>query len=348
MNNTRKQTVTLSEVAKVAGMSKSAVSKALLGGGGKTTKVSEKNILRIREIADSLGYRPNLIAQQLAHRRNDIIGAIIDSQCCTLYNNIMSTIEHHTFVSGRRLQVGLVHDSYEAIKRYVDDLLGYGVESVICLAHYYPFADRIPPLFRPFKNTLFISKPMTDEKFSFVSPDYYANFRLAADYLLELNRRRIIFAKVNYRTFDAEVREQALRDAYRDYGATMRDEFIYKEPLGEINTRELTEKMLDDILPLKPDALILGNAVTIQWCLRLLPERGFRVPEDISIVGMDDWNSSKILIPSVTTIDNNYAAIGRRAVEIINANAAQEQPAFYQEFIRGQLCIGTSCVQHKS
>ena len=110
MNNTRKQTVTLSEVAKVAGMSKSAVSKALLGGGGKTTKVSEKNILRIREIADSLGYRPNLIAQQLAHRRNDIIGAIIDSQCCTLYNNIMSTIEHHTFVSGRRLQVGLVHD----------------------------------------------------------------------------------------------------------------------------------------------------------------------------------------------------------------------------------------------
>ena len=128
----------------------------------------------------------------------------------------------------------------------------------------------------------------------------------------------------------------------------MRDEFIYKEPLGEINTRELTEKMLDDILPLKPDALILGNAVTIQWCLRLLPERGFRVPEDISIVGMDDWNSSKILIPSITTIDNNYAAIGRRAVEIINANAAQEQPAFYQEFIRGQLCIGTSCVQHKS
>ena len=52
---------------------------------------------------------------------------------------------------------------------------------------------------------------------------------------------------MNYRTFDAEVREQALRDAYRDYGATMRDEFIYKEPLGEINTRELAEKMLDDI-----------------------------------------------------------------------------------------------------
>ena len=50
MDYSRKQIVTLSEVAKVAGVSKSAVSKALLGGGGKTTKVSEKNILRIREI----------------------------------------------------------------------------------------------------------------------------------------------------------------------------------------------------------------------------------------------------------------------------------------------------------
>ena len=57
MNNTRKQTVTLSEVAKVAGMSKSAVSKALLGGGGKTTKVSEKNIL-LNLKTDSGAYYP--------------------------------------------------------------------------------------------------------------------------------------------------------------------------------------------------------------------------------------------------------------------------------------------------
>lgn len=347
MNNASRQIITLSEVARAAGLSKSAVSKALLGGGGKTTKVSEKNIRRVREIAERLGYRPNRIAQQLAQRRNDIIGAIIDSECCGLYNNIMSTIEHHTFAAGRRLQIGLVHDSYDAIKRYVDDLLGYGVESVICLAHYYPFAAEIPPLFRPFRNALFISRPMTEEPFSFVSPDYYANLRFAADYLLDLNRRRIIYAKVAYRTFDAQAREQALRDAYADHGITMEDAFIYTEALGEIDTRELVEKMLSDVLPLKPDALILGNPITIQWCLRLLPEHGLRVPEDISIVGMDDWPSSKIFLPAITTIDNNYAAIGKRAVEIINENAALEQPVLHQEFIRGELRIGASCARYK-
>ena len=74
-----KSMVTLSEIAREAGVSKSTVSKALLGGGGKTTKVSDRTVRLVRETADKLGYRPNLVAQQLAHRKNDIIGVIIDS-----------------------------------------------------------------------------------------------------------------------------------------------------------------------------------------------------------------------------------------------------------------------------
>ena len=335
--------VTLSEIAREAGVSKSTVSKALLGGGGKTTKVSEWTVRRVRETADRLGYRPNLVAQQLASRRNDLVGIIIDSQCCGLYNNIMATIEHHAFISGRRLQVGLVHDSYDAIRKYVDDLLGYGVESVICLAHYYPFAEQIPPLFHPFRNMLFINEPMTAEKFSFVSPDYYANFRLAVDYLLGLNRRRIAFTRVEYRTRDMEARERAYRDSYQAHGLSVPEELIYREPVGEIDTPELVERFLDDVLPLKPDALIIGNPTTIQWCLRFLPQRGLRVPEDISIIGMDDWPTSMAQVPSITTIDNNFSAIGARAVEIINSGSGLENPV--QEFIRGALHKGDSCIR---
>ena len=68
--------VTLSDIAKAVGVSRSAVSKALLGGGGKTTQVSEKTIERIRQSALRMGYRPNLLAQRLASRRHDIIGLI--------------------------------------------------------------------------------------------------------------------------------------------------------------------------------------------------------------------------------------------------------------------------------
>ena len=156
--------ITLSDVAKAAGVSPSAVSKALLGGGGKTTRVSEEKVRWIRETAERLGYRPNLIAQRLARKSQDIIGLIVDSQCCYLYSSIMSTIEQQTCQAGYRLQIGLVHDNLDAIKRYVDDFLGYNIQSVICLAHYYDFSEEIPRLFKPFANPIFIGRPMTDEK----------------------------------------------------------------------------------------------------------------------------------------------------------------------------------------
>lgn len=174
--------VTLSEIAREAGVSNPPCRSALAAAEKPRKSATARSGSCVKPPTSS-GYRPNLVAQQLAHRKNDIIGVIIDSQCCGLYNNIMAAIEKRIFLSGRRLQIGLVHDSFDTIRRYVDDLLGYNIESVICLAHYYDFAATIPPLFKPFRNVLFINPPLSREPFSFVSPDYYGNFRLAVDAL---------------------------------------------------------------------------------------------------------------------------------------------------------------------
>lgn len=335
--------ITLSEVASAAGVSRSAVSKALLGGGGKTTKVSEEKIALIRETAQRLGYRPNLLAQRLANKEQNIIGLIIDSQCCHLYNNIMASIEHLSFQAGYRLQVGLVHDSCDTIRKYVDDLLGYNIQNVICMAHYYDFAEQIPPLFKPFKNAIFISKPMTDEKFSFVSPDYYATFYEAAEYLLKLNHRRIIFAKTAYDTYDARARAQAFRDAHRAHGIPYSGKQIYCKALGEIDTAELMEQLLNDVLPQKPDALILGSGVAVNWCLRKLRERGIRVPEDISILAMENWVGSQAMIPSIAVMDNQYQRIAEEAFQLILEN--EKAPAVKEIFVKGRLIGGESCAR---
>lgn len=335
--------ITLSEIARVTGFSRSAVSKALLNGGGKTTKVSASNIALIRQAAARLGYRPNLLAQGLANKDLEIIGVIIDSQCCGLYNEILKVLESLTFSSGYRLQVGLVHDTYEGIKKYVDDFLGYNIQNVICLAHYYNFAELVPPLFESFKNPLFISKPMTDKKVSFVSPDYYGNFYAAVDHLLSTGHRRIVYARMDFETYDAKVREQAFRDAHAAHNVKFQEEQIFRKNLMEIDSSDLMDTFLAEILPLEPDALILGNAVAINWCIRKLREKNLRVPEDISIVGMDYWEGSQAMNPSITVIDNNYMEIGKQAVELILNNAKTEKPQKKEIFVKGKLIIGESC-----
>ncbi len=339
--------VTLSDIAKAVGVSRSAVSKALLGGGGKTTKVSEKIVLRIRECASRMGYRPNLLAQRLASRRDDIIGLIVDSQCCRLYTNIMCEIERLVSQAGYRLQVGLVHDNLDAIKRYVDDLLGYDIQNVICLAHYYDFAEQIPPLFKPFKNALFINKPMTDEEFSFVSPDYYNTFREAVEYLLGLGRRRIVYVKTAYDTYDARVRAQAFRDAHNARGISFDEAQIYREPLYEVNTPELMARLLDDVLPLNPDALIIGNATAILLAMRQLKERGLCVPEDVSLVGMDGWEGCDAIMPSITVMDNNPLRVAEESVKAILGNIGRETAQLNEIFVPGTLRLGESCAPVK-
>lgn len=335
--------ITLSDVAKAAGVSPSAVSKALLGGGGKTTRVSEEKVRRIRETAERLGYRPNLMAQRLARKRQDIIGLIVDSQCCHLYSSIMSTIEQQTCRAGYRLQVGLVHDNLDAIKRYVDDLLGYNIQNVICLAHYYDFSTEIPRLFKPFANPLFIGRPMTDEKFSFVSPDYYANFCQAMEYLFSLNRTKTVFVKTVYTTYDMEVRAQAFRDMHRKHGIPFEESQIYCGPVFECNTPELMTLLLDEILPMHPDSLILGSAEATLLAIRMLRGRGIRVPEDISIIGMEAWSGCSAVIPSITVMDNNPHQIAVETINAIIRNMEGRKPEIREIFVRGQLIPGESC-----
>ena len=335
--------ITLTDVANAAGVSRSAVSKALLGGGGKTTKVSAKTVQRIQQTAERLGYRTNLLAQRLASKRQNVIGLIIDSQSCHLYSKIMTEIEHLICQVGYRLQVGVVHDNFEVIKKYVDDFLGYNIQSIICMAHYYDFSEKIPPLFKPFRNALFINKPMTDDRFSFVSPDYYTTFFDAVTYLLRLNRRKIIFVKTVYKTYDAEVRAQAFRDAHRACGVEFDERQIYCEPVYELDTQELMNRFLHDVLPMHPDAFILGCADATMWCMHELHARHIRIPEDISIIGMDEWNGSQAMIPSITVMDNNAVQVAQEAVRIILSNIDNPNPQVQEVFVKGSLIRGGSC-----
>ena len=307
--------VTLSEIAREAGVSKSTVSKALLGGGGKTTKVSDRTVRLVRETADKLGYRPNLVAQQLAHRKNDIIGVIIDSQCCGLYNNIMAAIEKRIFLSGRRLQIGLVHDSFDTIRRYVDDLLGYNIESVICLAHYYDFAATIPPLFKPFRNVLFINPPLSREPFSFVSPDYYGNFRLAVDALLRRGHRRIVYyygcrqEAPSHRHFSAEQRPEFFRENLRRLKLELPpDEWALLKPAAFLKT--VREEF-------SADAVVCYDHARTLAILRAAAEQEVRIPQELSLLSLDDEYPLDQLPVPVAAISASPRKMGETAAELL-------------------------------
>lgn len=98
------------------------------------------------------------------------------------------------------------------------------------------------------------------------------------------------------------------------------------------------------MLPLRPDALLLGNPTTIGFCLKQLRKRGLAVPGDLSIVGMDDWPTAEAFTPEIAAISNNYDAVAERAVEIITRNQKLDQPELIQEYIPGAFIERGSCI----
>ena len=143
------------------------------------------------------------------------------------------------------------------------------------------------------------------------------------------------------------MREKAFRDAHAQAGVPFDEAQIYREPLYECDTPELMARLLDDVLPLKPDALIIGSAEASLLAIRQLKGRGLRVPQDISLIGMDAWIGCKAAMPSITVMNNNPERIAEEAVKAILSNIGSETPQLHEIFVPGFLEYGESCAPAK-
>jgi DNA-binding LacI/PurR family transcriptional regulator len=329
--------VKLSDIADAVGVSVMTVSQ-VLNPRKSSVRVSEKTAAKIHKTAKRLNYRPNLVARQLAGKSNNVIGIIIDSQTGVLWQRVLWQIEKSATEHGFRIQIGLIHDNLSSIKKYIDDFVGYGISNIICMAHTYPdFCTEIPQLFRIFRNVVFIEEPQGFPEASFISPDYDTVFEESIEYLLGLGNKRIVCcANRNI--------SQIHQDIYKKYGLKWNEKLIYD--VLHLDRYEYVLEFIENILPLKPDALIVGSDESAMWCCRVLKDKGLKVPDDISVLSTSKWALGDAFEPAITAIDYEYETIASRAVEIIIENSKipeKQKIKQYKELIPAKLLIRNSC-----
>jgi len=333
----RNSKIKLSDIATELGVSIMTVSQ-VLNPRKSSVRVSEETAAKVTETAKRLNYRPNLVARQLAGKSNNIIGIIIDSQASVLWQTVLRQIEQSATENGFRIQIGLVHDSMESIKKYIDDFAGYGITNIICMAHSYPeFCEEIPQLFKIFRNVVFVEEPKNFPKASFVSADFDFVFQKSIEYLLDLGHRRIVCCSNKNIS-------QIHQAAYKKRGFLWDKNFIVD--IARLDRYEYVLEFINSVLPLEPDALVVGSDESAMWCCRVLKEKGLKIPDDISILSTSKWALGDAFEPAITAIDYDYEKIAKRAVEIIVENSKipeNEKLKQYNEFIPAQLIIRESC-----
>jgi len=328
-----KQSVTIQDVAKTAGVSVSTVSRVLNG----KVDVSSETQERVRSVIDDLGYTTNLAARSMRSFKKNLVGLIMPDIAYPFAVEVMRGVNQAIAESEFDLLVyttGDVRKSGRASheQKYVSLLNNSITDGVIIVAPVTGEFSTDAPI-------VSIDPLMSNPNYSSVHATNYQGATDAMDYLLGLGHRRIGFISGRSELESSNRRLNGYRDALEKAGIPVDEKLIasgdYTTETGVKSAHELLS--LDD----PPTAIFASNDQTAMGVYQVAQELGLRIPEDLSVVGFDNIMESKYM--KLTTVDQFIYEMGfvatQMLIKLINGEELDSQT--YK--MHTQLVIRDSC-----
>ena len=304
-----KETVTINEIAQIAGVSISTVSRVLRG----TTKVSEAKRTAVLDAVAALNYQPNVFARGLASGQSMAVGVLTQNFGSPFYDTVLQGVVRGLHGSGYfpifadgQWQTDIELEAIQAmIQRQIDGLIIIGGH--ISAADLNQLAAQIP--------LVVVGRDLPDLDHYCLHVDNVQAAYMATHYLIELGHRRIAHISGRADHPDAIDRKEGYLQALKDAGI---------EPIHDLivegNFRRQSGVLAMDLLLSKglPFSAIFAANDQMAFGARLgLYRRGIRVPEDLSLVGFDDEPAAAFMLPPLTTIRQPGVDLGFGAAQII-------------------------------
>ena len=307
-----KKPVTIKEIAKEANVSIATVSMIL---NNKDANISEATRNRVLEIVKNRNDIPNTMARSLVTKQTRIIGLIMPDIVNPFFPEIARGAEDRASLSRYSIIYCNTDDNLTREDAYVDILSEKMVDGII-FTH---SADRegasegfkrcrVPVVLidRDYDIPNVIGKVLVDNmKASFTG----------VNYLIDQGYRKIAYIAGPMHTRTARDRLAGYKKALEERGIPCRDEYVkvgeYKTQWGIKATNLFLEEKTDF------DAIFCGNDLIAIGAVKALKDAGYKVPEDIGIMGFDDIYMAGIVDPSLTTIKQPNYEMGYRAAELL-------------------------------
>lgn len=318
MSRTR---VTLADVARAAGVSSTTASLVLSGRGGEL-RISDTVQQRVRQIAEDLSYRPNIVSVGLRKGSSLTLGFISDTVATSqLAGDLIKGALEAAHDRGFMLLIGETEGDAAVERRLLDALLDRQVDGII-LASMFTQTRRLPSGLDHLPAVLLNALPLDpDVHLPTVIPDEVEAGRSAARLLLEAGHRRIHLLgagpgpdDVAPGTVAGVERLAGILDVLHAAGLEPASGHVSADwlpPFGWSVTR--------DILSTggAGDAMITFNDRVAFGAYQALHEAGLSVPDDMSVISFDDHSLADWLRPGLSTFAIPHYDLGRRAVELV-------------------------------
>lgn len=304
---------TMKMVAERAGVSTALVSLVMRGA----PNVSDHRRERVLRAADELGYRPNVLARNLASRRTNTIGVVLNDFHNTFFADVADAIQAAADRAGYRLLYGNAKHSVEGEAEAVETFLQLRVDGIILAgsmdAPSVEMAARTAAV-------VIVGRYEHGERVDTVNTDDRAGAQLAVDHLVSLGHRRIAHIDGSDGAGASE-RAQGYREAMHRHG--LDGEILiatgdYTEEGGHAGATQLLASTP------RPTAVFASNDLGAIGALDAFTTAGLHVPDDMSLVGFDNTSLTSMSYVSLTTINQPTDEIGHEAIELITRRLDDE------------------------
>ncbi|MBA4544347.1 LacI family DNA-binding transcriptional regulator [Thermoactinomyces daqus] len=303
--------VTIKDLARLAGVSITTVSRAL--NGYKDVRPETRR--KILELAKELHYRPSGIARSLVTKESKTLGLIISGFTGSrkghhfMFDIIYGVIDQATECGYDVILAATSPHQQKAVpymelcqRRQLDGVIFFGARRNDVYLHEIINAS-VP--------CVLIDVPIVSDRCSFVTVDNRKAARLAVDHLLLQGHRRIAMINGHQEAYVSEEREAGFREALKQ--ADLDEPLIVYGDFEEESGREGAKKLLET----NPDltAIFCASDWMAMGAVNGLRDLGKRVPEEVSVIGFDDIELCRYVTPALTTIHQPRYELGSKAAK---------------------------------
>ena len=295
--------VTIQDIATIAGVSKSTVSRYLNQG-----YVSQQKAEKIRKVIEETGFRSNFFAKRLKMKQSKLIGIVLPRMASVTVGKLLAGINRMLEPEGYQ---GILLVSNLKKKKEIANIMNLqqqGVDGIII--------DSIGITKRHLEIAKMMDIPLVftgqqNPEVHYVKINDYGAGRMMGAYLRQMGHKQVVFAGVTETDHAVGIeRKQGFIEAFQENNPEARVDFVETG----FDFFSAYEKG-DEIRALQPTAVVCATDNIGLGVLRYFHERGIKVPEEISVAGFGGYDVGAVCYPALTTVAFDYELVGMKTAQ---------------------------------
>jgi DNA-binding LacI/PurR family transcriptional regulator len=333
---------TISDVARLAGVSKGTVSKFL--SGARYVSAASKG--RIADAIAELGYAPNRLAQGLSLRRSHTIGLVVANIGNPFYAELIRGAEDVAASLGYTLLLASTDGDPKRESGIAQMMRQRQVDGVVFAS--VRLADReVTALARDGMRVVLASRHLPDAEVDMVLVDSVRGARIAVEHLISHGHKKIAYIGGPQSIAQFQNRLEGWREALSHAGLPVIPGLCFSLDRMDVASGDYATRRLL-LLKEPPTAIFAATDNLAFGVLRACSQLGLRVPEQLALVGFDNVEFGEIALTPLTSVDGSGLIIGQRAMRMLvdriqNANEPLVKYIPVRIVIQPSLRIRRSC-----